>query len=240
MPKVIVIAGYGLNCESETLFAFEQAKITGKIAHINEVLQNPKILEDYQILAIPGGFSYGDHTGSGNAFASKMSGFFDSLQDFLAKDKLIIGICNGAQILTRFFTDMQVTFLPNNSNMYQCEWVDLATEKNNCVWLQGISDIRLPIANGEGRLYTENLTKVKALIALRYVSNPNGAMENVAALTDKTGRMLITMPHPERAIFMHQDSRFFKTKEYNRRNNLPTEKLGPAVRIFQNAYNYFN
>jgi phosphoribosylformylglycinamidine synthase len=239
MPTVIVVAGYGLNCEAETLFAFEQSKINGKIVHINEILKNPKILDNYQILAIPGGFSYGDQTGSGNAFASKMSRFFDNLQEFLNKDKLVIGICNGAQILTRFFTDLQFTFVANDSNLYQCEWVDLAVEKTSCIWLQDIDEIRLPIAHGEGKLYTENLQKIKNLVALRYLNNLNGSMDNIAALTDTTGKMLITMPHPERAIFMHHQDNFFKTREYNRRNNITNEKFSSAIRVFQNAYSYF-
>jgi hypothetical protein len=101
MSKVMVLAGYGLNCEEETLHAFEHAGLTGVIRHINDLIENPQELNNVQILAVPGGFSYGDDTGSGNAFAQKMKlALWDHLKRFVERDTLTIGICNGCQILT--------------------------------------------------------------------------------------------------------------------------------------------
>src|SRR5690606_10632329 len=98
--KVLVLAGYGLNCEEETLHGFNHVGIEGKIIHINDLIESPQALDQVQILAIPGGFSYGDDTGSGNAFAQKMKlALWDHLVKFTARGTLTIGICNGCQIL---------------------------------------------------------------------------------------------------------------------------------------------
>ena len=134
--NVLVLSGYGINCENETLHSFEVVGFKGKIVHINDLLQNPKQLNNYQVFAIPGGFSYGDDTGSGNAMAKKiMTNLYDQLIDFSLKDKLIIGICNGCQILINLGLvpclnkkDSEVAMIENKSWSYECRWVDLKTE----------------------------------------------------------------------------------------------------------------
>jgi len=99
-PKVLVFSGYGLNCEEETKYAFELAGATAEIVHINDLIDGIKKIKDYQILTFPGGFSYGDDTGSGNAFANKLKNhLWKDLEKFIKEDKLIIGICNGFQIM---------------------------------------------------------------------------------------------------------------------------------------------
>lgn len=243
-PKVLVITGYGINCEEETLLAFLQAGFSGKIIHINELLGAVNILKEYQVLAIPGGFSFADETGSGNAFALKIPE--GMIQEFLSKDKLLIGICNGAQILLRVFKSFGLTLLHNDSNIYQCEWVDLVipnSAEQKCIWLRGIEKIRLPIAHGEGKFFgsAQALEKLQGSnqIAMQYVLNPNGSALNIAAITDETGRALLTMPHPERAIFFQQQDNWPELKEYNKRNNIRSPKSGSGIKIFQNAYNYF-
>src|SRR3989304_2118758 len=98
-PKIIIMSGYGLNCEEETKFAFEWAGGGADIIHINDLIAKPKMLSQYQILAFPGGFAYGDDTGSGKAYANKFKNHLSvPLNDFLKRDTLIIGICNGFQI----------------------------------------------------------------------------------------------------------------------------------------------
>src|SRR5438477_133941 len=97
-PRVIVLSGYGLNCEEDTQFAFQKVGADTDIVHINDVIEKPKILSTYQIMAVPGGFSYGDDTGSGNAFANKMRNhLWNELEKFIKRDTLVIGICNGFQ-----------------------------------------------------------------------------------------------------------------------------------------------
>src|SRR6185503_18071766 len=100
-PNVIVLAGYGLNCEDETAHAFGLAGARAEIVHINDLVDGTKKLKNYQIMAIPGGFAFGDDTGSGRAYANKLKNHLKSqLQDFISGDRLVIGICNGFQILT--------------------------------------------------------------------------------------------------------------------------------------------
>src|SRR3990172_7255824 len=124
-PKIIIMSGYGLNCEEETKFAFELAGGVADIVHINDLIAKPKILAKYQILAFPGGFSYGDDTGSGKAYANKLKNHLQNeLQEFLTHDTLAIGICNGFQIMTNL--EILPGALTHNKNgQYIDRWVDL-------------------------------------------------------------------------------------------------------------------
>ena len=144
--NVLVLSGYGINCENETLHAFEVVGFKGKIIHINDLIQNPKQLNNYQVFDIPGGFSYGDDTGSGNAMAKKiLTNLYDQLIDFSLKDKLIIGICNGCQILINLGLvprinkkDPEVAMIENKSGSYECRWVDVKVSNNKSPWLANI------------------------------------------------------------------------------------------------------
>lgn len=254
-PKALIMSGYGLNCEAETKFAFEQAHAVADIVHINDLIDGRKRMEDYQILAFPGGFSYGDDTGSGNAFASKVkSHLSEKLKTFIEKDHLVIGICNGFQIVTRLgLFPIPVSLTHNDSARYTVRWVDMKV-KNNSPWLTGIDTISLPIAHGEGKLFvsdndSETLHK-KNMIALQYIngevckyqnlpSNPNGSWEDAAALTDETGRLFGLMPHPERAISFTQLPHFPYLKEKLLRQGKTAPNEGPGLQIFKNAVNYF-
>lgn len=262
-PKVIVLSGYGLNCEEETLFAFQLAGADGDIVHINDLIDSRYKLDDYQIMAIPGGFSYGDDTGSGNAYAAKLKNhLWEKIKKFVEKDNLIIGICNGFQILVNMgllpafdkkYGQRDVALLFNDSARYIVRWVDLKIENDNH-WFADIKTISLPIAHGEGKFFATDkilarLNKEK-LIACRYIkgdvcryqnlpANPNGSLENIAAITDISGRILGMMPHPERAIFFHQLPHWPYLKEKYLRENKKLPEYGPGLQIFQNAVNYF-
>lgn len=261
--KVLVLSGYGLNCEEETKLAFEMAGAGAEIVHINDLIDNPKLLDGCKILAVPGGFSFGDHTGSGNAFAHKLkSHLWEEALSFAQKDRLIIGVCNGFQILVNLglipatlkkYGERQVALLHNDSARYTVRWVDLAVG-NSSPWLSGIKKIFLPVAHGEGKLYapTETLKKIKKdrLVALTYYSgeickhfdlpkNPNGSALNIAALTDGSGRILGVMPHPERALFFTQLPHWTFLKEKYLREKKKIPQFGPGLKIFQNAVNYF-
>ncbi len=262
-PKVLVFSGYGLNCEEETKYAFELAGATAEIVHINDLIDGIKKIKDYQILTFPGGFSYGDDTGSGNAFANKLKNhLWKDLEKFIKEDKLIIGICNGFQIMVnlgllpateRQYGKREVALLVNDNTRYTVRWVDLKIE-NKTPWFRGIKEISLPIAHGEGRFYAPDnvMGKIKEsnLIAAKYTKgeicefqnlkpNPNGALEDIAAVTDETGRILGMMPHPERAIFFTQLPHWTYLKEVNKRNKKIIGKYGPGLKIFRNAINYF-
>ena len=227
--KALVIAGYGLNCEEESKFAFDAVGMDATIMHVNDLIENPNTLTDYQALLIPGGFSYGDDTGSGNAFAQKMRlTLIDKLKEFVARDTLTIGICNGCQILVNLglapalddkYGTRQVAVTHNASARYQCRWIDMKVEKSNSPWLQNIESLHVPVAHGEGRFMMDDTT-LKALqdnnqIALRYSKegvgakgeypfNPNGSTDDIAGITDSSGRVLGLMPHPERGMLTWQ------------------------------------
>src|SRR3989339_391415 len=180
-PNVLILSGYGLNCEDETKYAFELAGGQAKIVHINDLVKNKNQLNDFQIMAIPGGFAYGDDTGSGNAYGLKLKNhLWENISKFVEKDHLVIGICNGFQILANLgllpalnskFGERQIALLHNSQARLVTRWVDLRIE-NDSPWLSGISQISLPIAHGEGKFYaeTEILAKLKSrrMIALKY------------------------------------------------------------------------
>lgn len=261
--NVIVLAGYGLNCEEETLFAFNHCGVDGKIIHINDLIENPKILKEYQILSCPGGFSYGDDTGSGNAFAQKMKlAIWDELKTFVERDTLTIGICNGCQILVNLglvpaFTeygkrDVAVTY--NTTARYQCRWIDIKVESNS-PWYAGIDKLHIPVAHGEGRFMMEDETlealKTNGQIAARYITpegdpaneafpyNPNGSIFDIAAMTDPTGRVLATMPHPERGMFMSQRDDYHELKDAAQRSGKSLSEEAEGMTVFRNAAKYF-
>ncbi|MBP7832443.1 MAG: phosphoribosylformylglycinamidine synthase subunit PurQ [Candidatus Levybacteria bacterium] len=262
-PKVLVFAGYGLNCEEETQFAFNLSGANATIIHINDVIKNKKQMRDFQIIAFPGGFSYGDDTGSGNAYAHKIKNhLWDEIERFVADKKLIIGICNGCQILVNLglvpainnaYGVRQVALLHNDSARYIDRWVDLKVESIS-PWLQDIDTLSVPIAHGEGRLFADGkivkeLHK-KKLIAFTYTkgemstfqnlqANPTGTAKNIAGLTDESGRVLGMMPHPERALFFTQLPNWTFLKEEYMRQNKKIPVYGPGLKIFQNAAAYF-
>lgn len=241
------MSGYGLNCEEETKFAFEWAEGNADIVHINDLIKNPPILQNYDILAFPGGFSYGDDTGSGKAYANKFKNHLSKeLQEFLNRNTLVIGICNGFQIITNLgILPGALTF--NKSAQYIDRWVDLKA-MGKSPWLDGIKDISLPIAHGEGHYVIDekeykNMVKNKQ-IAFTYTKgeicefqnlekNPNGSVEDIAGVLAYNGRVLGLMPHPERAMFIHQSPLWQKNK--GKKSN----KEGAGLQIFKNAINYF-
>ena len=262
-PRVLVLAGYGINCEEETRFSFQLAGARAEIVHINDLIEGRQDLLNYQILTFPGGFSYGDDTGSGNAFAHRVKNhLWDQVLSFVRGDRLVIGICNGFQILVNLgllpatggnYGHRQVALTHNRSARYLVRWVDLEAHGDG-PWLRGVDQISLPIAHGEGKFYApEDVLqdlKDRELIALRYTAgeicshlglapNPNGSLMDIAGITDPTGRLLGMMPHPERAIdFTHLPHWTWLREKYQREGKeLPAE--GPGLRIFQNGVRYF-
>lgn len=262
-PNVLVLTGYGINCDEETKFAFEKAGAKAHIIHINDLINSHKKLSNYQILAFPGGFSYGDDTGSGNAFANRIKNhLWKDIKKFVDKDNLVIGICNGFQVMVnlgllpatnRQYGIRQVALTHNDSARYNDRWVDLQFEGDS-PWTKGIKKFSVPIAHGEGKFYaTPNILKEldkKRLVAARYVkgeicsyqnleANPNGSLNNIAAITDESRRLIGMMPHPERAIdFTHLPNWTLIKEQYKREGKeLPIDC--PGIKIFQNAVQYF-
>lgn len=263
--KALVIAGYGLNCEEESKFAFEQCGFDAQIRHVNDLIENPDELNEVQTLCVPGGFSYGDDTGSGNAFAQKLRlTLGDHLKKFVERDTLTVGICNGCQIVTNLgltpaidnkYGERFVAVTHNLTARYQCRWIDVKVEDTNSPWLAGIDTLHIPVAHGEGRFMMADQT-LKTLndmkqIALRYVKpdgspangefpyNPNGSTDDIAGMTDPSGRVLSLMPHPERGMFAWQRDDYARLKDSARRDGRTLPDHSDGLAFFENAARYF-
>jgi len=270
-PNTLVLTGYGINCDEETRFAFERAGANAELVHINDLIDGHRKLNDYQILAFPGGFSYGDDTGAGNALANRIRNhLWDEVRGFVEEDHLAIGICNGFQVMANLgilpaidgrYGDRQVALVQNDVPRYLDRWVDLEFQANadsklriKSPWINGLWGMSLPIAHGEGKFYCDSKTlqevKEKKLIAVKYVGggvcfdqrlkvNPNGSLEDIAGITDESGRLLGMMPHPERAIDFTQLPNWTLLKEKYKREGRPIPKEGGGLNIFRNGVRYF-
>ena len=262
--RALIITGYGLNSEEETAYAFQHVGFNTAIRHVNDLAENPKELEQVQAISVPGGFSYGDDTGSGNAIAQKMRlTIGDALKEFVARDTLTIGICNGCQVVVNLGLApalggecgvRQVAVTHNASARYQCRWIDMKVEKTSSPWLQNIENLHVPVAHGEGRFMMDDETlqtlKDNNQIALRYSKNgqaangefpfnPNGSTDDIAGITDESGRVLVLMPHPERGMFNWQRDDYASLKDQARRHGTPLPDESDGLQLFQNAANYF-
>lgn len=263
-PKVLVFAGYGLNCEEETAYAFTLAGATVDIVHLNDLIRGKRSLNRYQIAVFPGGFSYGDDTGSGNAFAARVgASLWEPLQRFIQRDTLILGVCNGCQIVAHLglvpgfdkqYGTREIAFLDNTFPRYIDRWVDLKVQSKS-PWLRGLDVLHMPVAHGEGRFYAESETlirlKKQGQVALRYIAdescafeslppNPNGSADNIAGVTDGTGRILALMPHPERSVFFHQLPHWTYLKEILTRAGKKIPEYTSSLELFKNAVRHFH
>ncbi|MEN8614059.1 phosphoribosylformylglycinamidine synthase I [Dehalogenimonas sp. THU2] len=245
--KVLVLRAPGTNCDREMAEAFELAGGTPRIAHINELISGAVKLKDYHIMGLPGGFSYGDDLGAGKVQANEMRRrIFDSLHAFIERGGLIVGVCNGFQALIK--TGIlpgppspalpHVTLTNNDSGRFECRWVKLAAEPlNRCVWTEGIEHLDVPVAHGEGKLIAapEMLPRLRPVFyyadalgnpTAEYPANPNGAVNNIAGLTDNTGHVFALMPHPER---------FIRASQHPKWTRQSVDEPGEGLRIFQNG-----
>ena len=242
-PKVLVLAGRGLNCEIETLHAFSLVGIEGQIRHVDDVLAPGFDLNAFNVLAVPGGFSFGDHTGAGKALANLLR---DRLAErFLAfmdqPDRLAIGICNGCQALVKSGlwdrqaeTDSgQVSVASNAGGDYICKWVQVSNQAPDSPWLNQVpGQLALPIAHGEGRF----VATAELSPALAYEGeNPNGSQQETAAVTGFDGRLIAMMPHPERALRFTQQPDWTAKRERLRRAGEALPADGPGLSIFRSA-----
>jgi phosphoribosylformylglycinamidine synthase len=245
-PHVLVLRAPGTNCDAETAFAFEQAGATTEALHINRLLENPSLFERFQILCVPGGFSYGDDLGAGRILGNQIQHHLDdAMARFKADGKLILGICNGFQVLMKSPVLLPpdtnngpaATLTLNDSGRYHDCWVRLETRGQKCVFLAGIERMYLPVAHAEGKFVARDEATLQQLdaagqLVLRYVhaDNPNGAQADVAGVCDATGRVLGLMPHPERHIDPTQHPRWTRGE---------AGPVGEGLQVFQNAVRYF-
>ncbi len=228
-PKVCVLRTDGTNCDQEMAYAFNLAGGQPQLVHINELHAREVKLDDFAMLAIPGGFSYGDDVASGKVLANELvTSFNDQLTRFSEKRRPIIGVCNGFQVLVRtgllpgrVLGTMQATLAHNTSGHFECRWIKNIVQSTPCVFLQSLpigTEVPLPIAHGEGRFWAPSQTldwvEQQQQVVLRYSedgaatqhypANPNGSMHAIAGVCDETGTILGLMPHPERFVLKTQ------------------------------------
>lgn len=257
--KAIVLRAAGVNCDLETQHALELAAADAERIHINRLIENPSLLDNCQILVIPGGFSYGDDVAAGKILANQVVHHLrDMLTKFIEDGKLVLGICNGFQVLVkmgilpgldgsgqRSLSRQQVTLTDNDNGKFEDRWVYLQPGTDRCVFLNPGRRIYLPIAHGEGKVVVNDpstLEKIRqgGYVAFRYVDaegkegsfpiNPNGSVDSIAGLTDLTGRVLGMMPHPERFVRRTQHPHWTRLQR--------GEDTGDGMRIFNNAARY--
>lgn len=253
-PKALIVRAPGTNCEHDTAFAFELAGAEATLMHVNQLVGDPGQIDAFQILCIPGGFSYGDDIAAGRVFAAQLeNSLSDVLREFHAQGKLILGICNGFQVLIKsglLFDEAEsqtpATLTWNESGRYRDSWVNLHADNQLCPFLKGIDQLELPIAHAEGKFiaFDENeLHKLeqKNQLAIRYCKasgpngpvpfpeNPNGSQADVAGICDPTGRVFGLMPHPERNIDPTHHPNWTRDCEG-----------GAGLAIFKNAVDYFS
>lgn len=264
-PKVIIMCGYGINSEVETEYVFEQVGAEAECVHINDLIDGHKKLADYQIMVFPGGFYYGDDTGSGNAYANKCRwNLWDDILKFISDEKLVCGICNGFQIISNLglvagfdekYGKRDVALLHNAAARLECRWVNLKAESKKCVWTRDVDILRMPTAHGEGKFFVEDdvLKKLEEgdQIAFRYVKddgspangeipvNPNGSLADIAGVCDPTGRVFGLMPHPERAWNFYNMDHWAAIREKAEREGIAVPEETPNMKMFRNAVEYF-
>jgi len=259
-PSVIILRAPGTNCDVETAYAFEQAGGKAELVHVNRLLEDASLVPKYQILCIPGGFSYGDDVAAGRILASQIQHHLaDVIAEFKAAGKLILGICNGFQVLLKAGVLLDpdgnsgpaATLTYNDSGKFEDRWVRLHVSRSNCVFLEGIEAMDLPVAHAEGKFVArddETLSGLQAAgqLLLRYgrlqeddgdpigpvpyPDNPNGSMGDTAGVCDTTGRVLGLMPHPERHIDPTHHPRWTRGE---------ARDPGDGLKLFQNAVRYF-
>lgn len=228
-PKVCILRADGINCDVELFYAFEKYGGAPEYVHVNELRDKSKKLKVFQILAIPGGFAYGDDVVSGKILATELISFLkDQLQEFTRRKGLIAGICNGFQVLVRTgllpfnrIGQMDATLEQNDSGHLECRFVKIKIEKSKAKFLDPYigQTIDISVNHGEGKFYAPptDLNKIEKedLVFCRYVDetgkatqhypqNPNGAIRAVAGVTDPTGQIFGLMPHPEKIVELTQ------------------------------------
>ena len=257
-PRILILRAPGTNCDVETAHAFEMAGAEAVSIHVQQLIERPILANNFQVLCFPGGFSYGDDIAAGRVLATQLNVHLsDVIESFRSDDRLVLGICNGFQVMMRlgiFFDSSEskspATLTWNNQGRFETRWVHLKASDSESPFLQGIDQMYLPMAHAEGRFVTANAEtteqlKARGQVALRYSdengqtgdailpfpTNPNGAELNLAGLTDESGNVFGLMPHPERhLVATHHPF-------WTRRTTQPEH--GDGLAIFKSAVAFF-
>jgi phosphoribosylformylglycinamidine synthase len=275
-PRVLILRAPGTNCDEESAHAFTLAGGEAERLHVNRVLEDPRRLSEFQILCIPGGFSYGDDIAAGRILGNQMQHHLaEALAEFRDAGKLILGICNGFQILLKTqlllpadVRGPQATLALNDSGRFEARWVRLAAEPGNCVFLQGIRAIELPVAHAEGKFVVRDEDVLKSMrtngcLVLRYAPIADFGFRiadssNQSEIRNPQSEITSTVPYPANPngamgnvagicdatgrVFglMPHPERFIDSMQHPRWTREPERGPGAGLRIFQNAVRYFN
>ena len=267
MRKVnaLILTGFGLNCDNETAHVFELAGAKAHRVHINRLISGRVKLDDFQILALGGGFSWGDDHGAGVIQALKMKNSFGKdLLDFVEQGKLVIGICNGFQALVNLgllpgidnnYTKRSVAITYNDCGNFRDQWVHLAAnQKSPCVFTKGIDLADFPIRHGEGKFIADQETIAKLAannqIVFQYADqkglpamgsfplNPNGSINDIAGICDPTGKIFGLMPHPEAYNHFTNHPDWTRKAQILKREGKTLEESTIGVQLFKNGVDY--
>ena len=245
--KTLILRVPGTNCDVETGFAFQQAGAEVSLVHINQLIHGEERLADYQIMVVPGGFTYGDDISAGRVLANELRlKLGDDVRRFVEDGKLVLGICNGFQVLIKagFLPELSrdgqspLTVTGNDSGRFECRWVYLKVNKQSpCVFTEGLDSIYQPVAHGEGKVVAAPEVLPRLNVVLYYADekgstdagypyNPNGSVNNIAGIGDASGRVFALMPHPERHL---------RGTQHPQWTRLGAREYGDGFPIFRNA-----
>jgi phosphoribosylformylglycinamidine synthase I len=265
-PRALVLTGFGLNCDGETAYALEVAGASAERVHLNSLIKGERDLRDFQIFVVGGGFSWGDDHGAGVIMAMRMKHrMSDKLLDFVDRGGLLLGICNGFQVLVNLGLlplfdppelRREVALIHNDCGNFRDQWVHLAIDPlSPCVFTTGMDTLELPVRHGEGKFYVAPSVMQRLFaqnqVIMRYARpdglpaqgafphNPNGSVGDIAGICDPSGCIAGLMPHPEafNHLTNHPDWTFLKEKSLREGKSLPEEGLG--IQFFRNAVNFF-
>ena len=261
--KALIMSGYGINSEMETQEVLARAGMGSDIVHINDLIDGRFSMADYRLLVFPGGFSYGDDTGAGNAYANRVrNNLWNDVEEFLDGDNLVLGICNGFQILANLGLvpafdkkyKRDIALMPNRKGVLECRFVTLKPAAEN-LWTKGIERIYCPVSHGEGNFSCskETLDKIRRqkMIAFTYCRddlspadgeypyNPNGSLADIAGITSSDGKVLGLMPHPERAMEFTNLYDWPLRKEQMRRAGVAVPAESVNMQFFRNIVENF-
>ena len=269
-PRVCVLRAPGTNCDVETAFAFESCGAVAERVHLFQLFETPQRLADFQVLCVPGGFSYGDDIGSGVIFANQLRGHLgDAIRDFLAADKLMLGICNGFQVLLKSGVlpggaatwppqpdePADATLTWNDNGKYTALWIRLKVTGSNNVFLRGLDEFDVPIAHGEGKIVvrdsaTLNRWQTNGQLALTYVASPSDQAAGAAAgwqtlpyPINPNGSManIAGLSDPSGRILglMPHPERFLFATQHPHWTRLNLRGDGEGLKLFRNGVEYF-
>lgn len=267
--RALILRAPGTNCDAESAFAFERAGACAERLHINRLLETPALLQDFQILCLPGGFSYGDDLGAGRILGNQIRRhLFDWLHEFKAAGKLVLGICNGFQILTKSGILLEstadqaptaeaspelnppATLTGNASGKFEDRWVQLRVSSEKCVFFHGIDTMYLPVAHAEGRFVARDagvLSQFEAAgqLALKYAPlHGNGSAQSAVPYPDNPNGAMADVAGVCDATgricgLMPHPERHIDPTQHPRWTRQPLAKEGDGLRVFRNAVQYF-